>query len=406
MARDGRWSVEPAGSSPYKTRLVVYRPIDAGRANGTVIVTWNNVSAGFDLFNNESVEILEGGYVLVGVTTQRVGVHGIPPAPKGLAAWDPDRYGSLSIPSDDYSFDIFTQAGRAVAPDRQRSPVDPLGGLEVAKLIAQGASQSAGRLATYVNAVHPLARVFDAFLLTIYFGSGSPLEVGQEVINLDAPWDPAALEEALKGRHLLRDDLDVPVMVVNSELEAIACRSVRQPDTDRYRYWEVAGTCHVSEQAQRARVPKIERDLGAALPIGEGINRVPMVPVFDAAFHHLHRWVTGGPPPPRQPLLEFAGEPPRLVRDEHGIARGGIRLPQVEVPLACNTAIPRAADIYSVLGGSSEPFDEPTKRRLYGDEAAYVARFTEATRRAEQAGVLLPRDAEALIAEAGSEHFT
>ena len=81
-----------------------------------MIVSWNNVSAGHDLFGGDSRELLEGGYAFVGVTTQRVGVHGIAPMNLGLVDWDKDRYGSLSISSDDYSFDIFTQAARAVGP--------------------------------------------------------------------------------------------------------------------------------------------------------------------------------------------------------------------------------------------------------------------------------------------------
>ena len=52
----------------------------------------------------------------MGVTTQRVGVHGIAPMNLGLVDWDKDRYGSLSISSDDYSFDIFTQAGALFGP--------------------------------------------------------------------------------------------------------------------------------------------------------------------------------------------------------------------------------------------------------------------------------------------------
>ena len=46
--RDGRWQVEPAGTAPFKTRLLVYRPADPQHFNGTVIVTWNNVTAGYD----------------------------------------------------------------------------------------------------------------------------------------------------------------------------------------------------------------------------------------------------------------------------------------------------------------------------------------------------------------------
>ncbi|NJN50635.1 MAG: hypothetical protein HC809_01405 [Gammaproteobacteria bacterium] len=164
--RDGRWQVEPAGTAAYTTRLLVYRPTDPKRFNGTVIVTWNNVTAGYELFGADSAEIFEGGFALVCATVQRVGIEGLPPVRQGLAAWDPERYGSLSIASDDYSYDIYTQIGRAVGPQRNQT-CDPLGGLAVKRVVAQGASQSAGRLATYYNAIAPLQSAYDGFVLCI-----------------------------------------------------------------------------------------------------------------------------------------------------------------------------------------------------------------------------------------------
>ena len=90
-----------------------------------------------------------------------------------------------------------------------------------------GGSQSAGRLGAYVNAIQPLTGAFDGFLLTIYFGSGSQLEVGDTVVDINrVPSQSAAA--VLRGSNRLRDDLGVPVFVVNSELEAIACLPVRR----------------------------------------------------------------------------------------------------------------------------------------------------------------------------------
>jgi hypothetical protein len=320
LSRDGHWQVEPASEAPFRTRMLVYRPTDAARFNGTVILTWNNVTAGYDLFSAESLELFEGGYALACLTTQKVGIEGLAPEPQGLAAWDPERYGTLSIPSDDYSYDVFTHGARAIGRDRMREPVDPMGGLDVRRVVGQGGSQSAGRLATYVNAIQPLSRALDGFILTIYFGSGAALEVGDAVVNINVPAQTAP-RDRLRGNNLLRDDLGVPVLVVNSELEAIACYRVRQPDTDTFRYWESAGTCHVSAQGQRDRQGKLVRDGVRVLPLAEGINRIPMIPLYDAAFHHMHSWVTTGTPPPVQPKVEFAGEPAQVVRDEHGIAR-------------------------------------------------------------------------------------
>ncbi|HET9692186.1 MAG TPA: alpha/beta hydrolase domain-containing protein [Acidimicrobiales bacterium] len=405
---DGRWEAEPSGSLPFRTRLVVYRPADPARANGTVLVCWNNVTAGYELFGGESPETLDG-YVFVGATVQRVGVHGFAEAPQGLAAWDPTRYGSLSIPHDDASYDIFRQVGAAVGRDRpgRGGAGDPLSGIDVSHVAAVGASQSAGRLATYVNALHPLVGGFDAYMLQIYFGSGTPLEAGDLEVNLNRPAaQPAALR--LRGSHLLRDDLDVPVMVVNSELEAVACAGVRQPDTDRFRWWETAGTCHVSLQSMRVRAPKYEREFGVAQPVDEGMNRVSIQPVYDAATAALRRWLDDGTPPPVQPKVEMAeaataDRPARPARDAFGLAVGGIRLPQVDEPLMRHGTEPRGSDARAFLNGSSTPLGRDEVIARYGDEATYLDRFRAAAERTVAAGALLARDVEPLVEEARSD---
>lgn len=395
--RDGQWQVEPEGELRFKTRFLVYRPIDPKRFNGTVVVCWNNVTAGYELFQGESPEILEGGYAYVAATIQRVGVHGFAANPQGLGAWDPERYGELSIPSDAASYDIFSQVGRAVGPKRSRSGIDPLGGLEVKKVIGLGASQSAARLATYMNAMHPRDRVYDGFMLQIYFGGGAPL-VGDRTVSPAAVPTPSRIPG---GVNIIRE-LDVPAMIVNSELEAIACLRVRQPDTDRFVTWEAAGTAHVAVQNQRVRNKKYEREFGAAAALPANMNRVALTPFYDAALHHLKRWVDGGKAPPRQPLIEFAGE--EVVRDEHGIAKGGARLPQVDAPVATNSSIPVSSDFAGSLRGSNHPFGATKLAGLYGNEAEYRARFEAAAQRSVEAGVLLPRDVAPAIEEAVQEY--
>ena len=406
LGRDGRWQVEPVETAPFTTRLVVVRPEDPAAFNGTVIVLWNNVSAGYENFGGgDTPEVFENGYAYVAVSAQRVGVHGTPDNPQGLHAWDPERYGSLSIPSDDYSFDIYTQVANLVAPDRPREPLDVMGGLDVQRLIAQGASQSAARLAAYLDGVQPISRRFDAFFLLMYFGGGTPLEVGDAVMTV--PRDAAAAAHTPRipeGEHLLRDDLGIPVMVLNTECEATSCYGVRQPDTDRFRYWEVAGASHVALPAMASSSPRMERDFGFAIPLDDpsmqSINQVSIAPVVDAALRHLEAWLVEGTPPPVQPRIDFEGDPPHVVRDENGIARGGIRLPQVDVPKAHNSAIQQSPDVFSRLVGFHEPFPVEKVRALYGDRSTYLSRYEKATRAAEAAEVILPRDVDQLLAEA------
>jgi hypothetical protein len=331
---------------------------------------------------------------------QRAGVHGFPNDPQGLVAWDARRYGELSIPSDEASYDIFAQVGRAVGPKRERSGVDPLGGLPVKNVIGIGASQSAGRLATYMNALHPLGRVFDGFMLQIYFGAGAPLE-GDRIF---VPGERTAVPTRMpRGANVIRE-LDVPAMIVNSELEAIACYRARQPDTQRFVTWESAGTTHVSAQTQAIRNKKYEREFGVVPAVAESTNRIALTPQYDAAFHHLKRWVDGGAAPPSQPLIEFEGEKPQVVRDEQGIAKGGIRFPQAEVPVATNSSIPATNDFAGSLRGSNQPFGAAKLDALYGGEAQYIARFEQATQRAAKAGVMLPRDVGPAIEEAAQEY--
>ncbi len=397
---DGRWRVEPAGNAAFKTRLLVYRPRDAAQFNGTVIVTWNNVTAGYELFGTDSLEIFEGGYALVCASVQKVGIVGLPPVRQGLAAWDATRYGSLSIPSDDYSYDIFTQIGEAVGPSRDASSPDPMAGLAVARVVAQGASQSAGRVGTYYNAIAPLERAFDGFVLCIYFGRGTAIEVGDAVVNIN---EPGVTGDPLRGANLLRDDLDNRLFIVNSELEAISCHAVRQPDSDTLRWWEAAGMCHVSRQSSAARQLMSNRDGLVTRPTNPHINAVPITPLYDAAFFHMHRWLSDGIAPPIQPRIVFNEEqPPSVVRDADGIAIGGIRLPQVQVPLAHNSAISLGQDIYSYLGGCSRPFTATEARRRYGTRDAFLAQFEQAARAAVDAGVLRPREIERLTREAAA----
>jgi len=397
---DGLWQAEPIDQAPFKTRFIVYRPTDPTRFNGTVVVTWNNVTAGHDLFGAGSHELFDAGFALACLTTQKVGIDGLPPVHQGLAGWDEERYGSLSIDSDDYAYDVFTQAALAVGANRKPAAVDPMGGLEVHRVIAQGASQSAGRLATYINAIQPLARAYDGFILTIYFGRGSPLEVGQEVVNINLPAEDRDVQSRLAGVNRLRDDLGTPVFVVNSELEAIACHGVRQPDTDTFRYWECAATSHGSQQGRAIRQRLIDRDQVVSRPAVPNINAIPMTPLFDIAHHHMHRWLVDGTPPPIQPKIEFTGNPVSVVRDEHGIATGGIRLPQADVPLAQNSAIPLAEDIFALLGGSSHPFAAEQVIEMYGDIEQFITRFEAAAQQAVDVGVLPAGHVAELVTEA------
>jgi hypothetical protein len=112
-----------------------------------------------------------------------------------------------------------------------------------------------------------------------------------------------------------------------------------------------------------------------------------------------------------------------IQRDTYGNARGGIRMPQQEAPVARNTpsygctvtlpSLPISIVLnllpqYDAFDGNADPAVDPTDsytepasaKALYGNHNAYVNKFTLATNKAATAGFILDFDAQKLIAEA------
>lgn len=401
LTPDGHWSLEVAGTASYTTRILVRRPRDPAKFNGTVILEWLNVSSGYELTCVGDVQF--DGFVYVGVSAQYLGVNGFAIDPCGLKQWDPERYARLSHPGESFSYDIFTQAARAVGPQRTDRAVDPLGGLAVRKIIATGGSQSAAKLLSYINGVQPVANVMDAIVPTV--GRGLAAGFGDEVFDMTKPKDAM---KAFFGTARVRNDLTIPVMYVNSENETLHFYPLRQRDNDRFRYWEVAGASHapaqlVSRMAKARDHDEIGISIIAQSNVATGVSpsEVDWTPTSDAALVHVHHWINGGPPPPTQPLIEVEeGTPPRIVRDEFGIAVGGVRLPEVEVPIARNIGALDVADHLAGLSGLTEPFAPEQIKRLYPTHADYVARVTQAAEAAVRGGATLPGRVKEYVAEA------
>ena len=120
------------------------------------------------------------------------------------------------------------------------------------------------------------------------------------------------------------------------------------------------------------------------------------------------RWwrSTGGSPTarplPRRPPLHLSSRvPPRIARDDHGNALGGVRTPLVDVPAAAlsGEAPPGASRICSLFG-STVPFDADTLVVLYGDQGGYLAAYERSLDEAIGAGFLLASDRAELLAAA------
>jgi hypothetical protein len=390
------------GDHKYQTRLLVRRPADAARFNGTVIVEWNNVTSGHDLdidWYQIHEHLIRSGYAWVGVTAQRVGVE-------ALKVWNRERYGALdvsengTITNDALSYDVFADVGRAA---RNPNGADFLGGLKPQRVFATGHSQSSARLTTYVNSVHPLDPVFDAVIL--HGGGGK-----------------------------VRTDLKIKVWKLNSETDVtLGQGAARQPDTDNFRTWEVAGDSHVDTQFIASRAKLRERDgfpvaagftpglrggtsapAAPAAPLGAGANPcelptysdVPFWHVMAAALDHLVIWVKDGKAPPTAPPIDTAaGQPGVIARDADGNSSGGgIRLAAIAVPIAVNTG-QNSGPGFCRLYGSHVDFDQAKLASRYPTHAAYVEKVRAVTERNLKAGYILKPEADATIHKAEGTRF-
>lgn len=381
---DGKIKAVESSTAPYKTRAVVMRPINKKRFNGTVIVEWLNVSGGADAGPDWMLghnELIREGFVWVGVSAQIVGINAL--QTDDPVRGDAARYADLSHPGDEYSYDIFGQAGQAIRDNARKI----LGGLKPKHLIAIGESQSEGRLLTYIDAVHPLDHVYDGFLVHSWAG-GPPF----------------------------RDDVGVPVLGFQTETDvSFSNGTARQPDTDMYRLWEIAGTAHYDTyglviqgkdtgdgKAGVAMLDSLLHPTSQPSPMfdcGAPINTGQAHYVLDAAFSALNKWVAKGVLPPKAPRIETT-TPFAYVTDDHGNVRGGVRTPAVDAPVATLSGRSTGGAGFCFLFGSTVPFDADQLHLLYPNHRTFVDAWTQATNDALHAGFLVKADAKELIAAA------
>lgn len=387
LGTDGKWAATVASSNtPYTTMAIVRRPADPAKFNGIVIVEWLNVSTGYPLdvdWGMAHEAILRDGYAYVGVNVQKVGIQGV----QKLKQFG-DRYASGSIPDDDISYDIFSQTAQALRT--QTSTL--LGNLMPTKIIASGHSQSAMRLTTYANAIQPLDKVYDGIL--IHGRAGTSVRIGEG--------------STVPSGSVVRADTQVPVFVLQSEMDvAFGPSTSKQPDSSNVRHWEVAGSSH-ADQYLLDNIGEVSgRDVGWTPPgCGSPYNAMPFYMAENAAFNHLKNWVTTGTPPPVAPRMarDWLGF---IKKDAHGNAVGGVRLPDIEVPIAkygfsnFTTGSLAFLDLFAcVAGGNTTYFKADKLKSLYPTHANYVNKVRAAADAAVAKGYIRPADRDSALKRA------
>lgn len=272
------------------------------------------------------------------------------------------------------------------------------------RVIASGESQSADFMVTYINAIAPRDQVFDGYYIHSRVHGSAPLQPDPELRELGFE---------VRDTVFVRDDLDVPVMMLQTETDSTILGAYldAQPDTDLFRVWEVAGTAHADRYVgnigltDRGTNPQVAAVIESRYPVpvikkcGKPVNSGPQHFVVKASLNALDQWLRTGMAPTSADRFQFDEDTASFVRDEYGNVLGGIRTPYVDVPIATLSGEGQSEDdLFCSLYGTTDLFDEETLASLYPDHETYVSMVSDSVDEAVAKGHLLAPDGDLIKA--------
>jgi Alpha/beta hydrolase domain len=370
---------------PYCTRILVRRPVDPDEFSGRVLTEPFNTTYGDDrdlLWAHVGDLLQSNGDAWVGVSVRQLSVE-------GLRRADAGRYAALSVEGNDLAWDILATVG-ALLRGRQH----PLTEAAARHVYLAGYSQSALDTATFAVLSSACAdlggRVFDGYLPIAHAASFTAVSGPEGIPGRDDSAMPPVGVPVID----VQPQSDVEGFTVelgDHRLIIAGSASVRREDsdtpTDRYRLFELPGAPHAR-----------------CVDGCDGIESdFPTMVFVRSALHHLYRWAEQGIVPPRAPRITLAHEGPVSVAavDDTGNPIGGIRAPQLEVPLA-RYAVHSTPGPLGALVGAITPLPLPQLLTRYRDGAGYLRQFAAALARTVQAGFILPDDAGPMMVAAAA----
>ncbi len=352
-----------ANEAPYTTRIIVRRPKDVNAFSGTVVSEALHAGGRSLIFEWSRVSILTRRHLFVEIVHSAANVS-------LLKTFNADRYAPLSIAVGQTN-EIIAQVGRLV-----KSGSGPFASYRVQRVTFMGTSASSATVRTYLGA-HPNLRmpdggpIVDGFLLTSTLGN-TPLPI-----------------------------VDVPMIQMPTQTEvatsAQAGIAYRRPDSDtpgnRFRIYEVAGMPHNNSRDN----PAFRND-----PCTLPVTVFPAGAFAAVGLDHLIEWIAHGKTPPHAPYIavdqDAGNDGSRLVLDEFGNAKGGVRNVWVDVPIATYGVFGKgktpATDRLCQLAGTQVPLPDATLRKLYGNKDEYAGRVTRRLTELISDGWFLPEYAD------------
>ena len=208
---------------------------------------------------------------------------------------------------------------------------------------------------------------------------------------------------------------DVPFVRVMTESDFQRALALRRPDSDTpdnvFRLFEIAGAAHsgpfAAGQPAAADLTIAGFDAPPEELCREPKGDFPLGHAFNAIWQQYDELLLQKLPMVHEPLID-TGADGEVLRDALGNARGGWRLPQIDMPLAVwrGSSTPASDDERSrrvcALTGAKQPLKAAALKARYRSRAEFLQRFATAVDQALQARRLTAEDAQALKQAAGA----
>jgi Alpha/beta hydrolase domain len=402
-------------ATAFATRILVRRPLDVAKFSGRVVLELLNPTGMYDtapLWGYSAAYFLRRGDIWVGVTVK-------PVAAKALQRFDAVRYANLSFAmrqaencasamtpdsfmdaENGLAWDVIAQTGALL---RSSSKDNPLLKYNPQRIVVAGYSQTGGYIATFAKAFHRYWRlgngrpIFDAYL--------NATGTVAMPINQCEPMASAgsAVTTAWTG--------DVPYVAVMTQTEVktdVAQRDATKrgasvdPAIEQYRGYEIPGAVHwgsfTSGQPANADLAIAGLPVPGALPCRDPASTFPTKFALNAIWQQLEERLKLGTAMATAETMQ-RDQAGRLAMDALGHAKGGWRLPMLDVPTAQFRAENAAADdkpfsrAICELVGASKNLSVVQLKGLYGSRLSYQGRLEVAIEAAVRERRLLREDA-------------
>lgn len=368
------------GTGSYTTRIIVYQPRNIKKFSGNVIVEPVHPAGGIEVFSVANRFFLTRGDAVVHIDR--------PGRFTSDKKFSEERYGRLSMPDRSLFWTSVSQIATLLKMGGKNSPL-PVPGRH---LYMTGYSGSADTVYTFLSYHHRLTRMPDGKPV---FSGYLPMSHIMPVPPIDAVIVTSATQSDMFGA----TDGDTPAT------RAFRTKFDSDAPGSRRRRYELPGAFHAPfqppepgmaiplhhyEPSNFVACSEAQKWPAEALP-----DHVPNRAMIEACFHHASRWAVDGIAPPRAPLIDVDSEGVP-EKDENGNVKGGLRFPDISVPVETFISASRGGLRSCASTGYSLMFSRDKLVGLYGSREQYLARYDAAADILVKDGYILPKGAEQL----------